>query len=160
MNRLHSRRNNKDCWFFGVSIVLVIAVVSHFGGTIFYVNRTASMPMGIYVKLKDDVVVDGDVIVFRHPHQKNNLIKYVLKMGAGEYCFDELGSVWLDGNPIAEINIEKFSNAYLNQSNCHLIEPGEIFVMGDHQNSYDSRYFGTIKKSNVIAKVTLLYEFN
>ena len=118
------------------------------------------MPIGIYLKLSDYTVVPGDIIVFRHPHQKNNLIKYVIKIDSGEYCFDGHSGFWLDGNPIAELDIQKVVLRYLDQSSCHPIKGGEIFLMGDHPNSYDSRYFGTIKKSAVIAKVMLLYEFN
>lgn len=37
------------------------------------------------------------------------------------------------------------------------IPPGEFFVMGDHEDSYDSRYFGFVKRHDILARLLPLW---
>ncbi len=38
-----------------------------------------------------------------------------------------------------------------------VIPPGKFFVMGDHERSYDSRYFGFVELSNIVARARALF---
>lgn len=146
-------------WLIFAISVLAFALVTQSVGKVFFLNRTQSMPMGIYIKHGLDKIVIGDVIVFRKAENKSDLIKYVAAISPLEFCIDENGAFWVAGFPVAQINIEKYPSAAPDQSRCHRLLDDEIFVLGDHPNSYDSRYFGPIKYRDVIARLALLWQF-
>lgn len=33
------------------------------------------------------------------------------------------------------------------------LEPGQVFLMGDHQNSYDGRYYGPVSEQQIVGRV-------
>lgn len=125
---------------------------------IFFINRTASMPRGLYLVDRKKYNQIGDIIVFKSNEFNGNLIKYIAAVSGDRYCFDEAGALWVNEIPIAQKNIEKYSQPFLAQSICHILNEGELLVIGDHENSYDSRYFGPIKKNDVIATAKLLWQ--
>lgn len=124
---------------------------------IFFINRTESMPQGIYLKRSHEGFKIGDIIVFNSSVFKSNLIKYVAAISSNEFCIDENASFWIYEIPVAQKNIEKYPQDIPNQSICQTLKPDELLVLGEHSNSYDSRYFGPIKKSDVIASVKLIW---
>ena len=53
------------------------------------------------------------------------------------------------GNPLQNVNINR------------KLQPNEIFVMGDHKRSFDSRYFGIINTNDIkIQKVREILTWN
>jgi signal peptidase I len=154
------QRTNAKLWWaiFAISVLCFIITIEIFG-QIFFINRTESMPRGIYVKRTKSNIEFNDVIVFYFNEFKGNLIKHVAAISPSEFCFDEEASLWVDGFPIAQINIEKYPGKKPNQSQCQRLMADEILVLGDHPNSYDSRYFGPIKLKSLVAQVELFWEF-
>lgn len=144
-------------WFVIVFIMATLSLIVQSVSPMFFINRTLSMPPGIYVKITSKYCEIGDIIVFNISFAKSSLIKYVVASNGSEYCFDESGSLLIDGFAIAQKNIEKYPQTLIAQSTCHQLSPDELLVIGDHENSYDSRYFGPIKKQDVIATVKLLW---
>jgi signal peptidase I len=67
------------------------------------------------------------------------------------------GVIYIDGNPIEkDYNAGSSSPQYTGQT--FKIGKNEVFVMGDNRNnSYDSRYFGAIQKSDIFGKVVMIY---
>jgi signal peptidase I len=128
-------------------------------GTIFFVNRTASMPRGIYIKTNEKKLNKGDIIVFNSSQFNGKLIKYILAIPEAEFCLDEKGTLWVDNIPSAQRNIKKYSSSINEQSVCQHLESDEILVIGEHPESYDSRYFGAVKKNGIIATVKLILPF-
>jgi signal peptidase I len=128
-------------------------------GKSIFINRTTSMPLGIYLKQAHEGIKKEDIIVFNVNVFDGNLIKNVAAIFPGEFCIDENAFFWVDGIPLAQKNIEKYPDNNLNQSICQMLKPDELLVLGDHPDSYDSRYFGPIKKSDVIASVKLIWSF-
>lgn len=143
-----------------LSIVLFFWVLLLFDSQIFFINRTASMPRGLYFVVRKNNYETGDVIVFKANVFKGNLIKYISAVHGDRYCFDETSFLWVNTFPIAQKNIQKYPQLINEQSICHPLSPDELLVIGDHENSYDSRYFGPIKKHDVIASVKLIWPFN
>lgn len=139
-------------------IALAAAVAIQSIGLVFFMNRTASMPQGIYVKNGINCWDIGCVIVFKINAYKSNLIKYIAGIGGDQYYFDETGSLWINGNLVAQKNIEKYPQPLIEHSICQQLNADELLVIGDNENSYDSRYFGPIKKQEVIATVKLLWQ--
>lgn len=117
------------------------------------------MPIGIYKKVYLSNSNIGDIIVFKSDSYKSNLIKYVAGLSGNEFCSDENGDLWINGIPSAKNNIKKYPQGLLDQSSCQTLKPDELLILGEHPDSYDSRYFGPIKTNQVIAKVKLLWSF-
>ncbi len=128
-------------------------------GKVFFINRTDSMPRGIYIRRDLDKIENGDIIVFRKAEINIDLIKYVSSVGPSEYCIDQNLTLWVNEISVATINTEKYPTERPDQSKCLPLLNGEILALGDHPNSYDSRYFGPVKISDVVARVELLWPF-
>lgn len=143
---------------FTFSFSLLLLAIGQIG-QIFFINRTASMPTGIYKRLDLLRSNIGDIIVFKTDSNRDNLIKYVAGIVNDEFCFDESIDLWINGIPVAKNNIEKYPQSLPDQSTCQILNPDELLVLGEHQDSYDSRYFGPIKTNQVIAKVKLILPF-
>lgn len=129
------------------------------------INDTESMPLGLYQITEDENVnVDkGNLIVFNIPQKHERLLKKVIAVENDHVVVDQEG-VHVNGILLANSKIFFFDSKghpltpmFLNK---HL-EQNEIFAMGDHIQSYDSRYFGTVyMQANNIKKVRLLYSWS
>lgn len=115
------------------------------------------MPIGIYKKLSKNNYEIGDIIVFYHEYKRGNLIKYVSGLSGDRYCIGDDGTFWINEIPQAVLNIQKYGQ--FDQSICYQLKQGEALVIGEHPDSYDSRYFGPIREEKIIAIVSLLIEF-
>lgn len=114
------------------------------------------MPVGLYLTILDNSYNIGDIIVFYSDIKKCNLIKYVLAIEGDEYCVEDGKALWLNDLPQAVLNIQKYGQNLYNQSFCKILKKGQILVLGEHPDSFDSRYFGPINEKQIISKVTLL----
>ena len=126
-----------------------------FFGEIIFLNQTASMPIGIYIKSSSDKFEIGDVIVFYSEAKNSNLLKYIAGYEGHKYCFDFENTLWVNGFPIAQKNVAKYPEKLPAQTLCQTLKKDELLVLGEHPDSYDSRYFGPIKRQQVIARVEL-----
>lgn len=155
--------NKKKIFRKGWAIFTVIALIClpslEFFGQIIFLNQTASMPTGIYIKKSKDKLEIGDIIVFYSKETKSNLLKYVAGYDGYEYCLDFENTLWGNSFPLAQKNIAKFHEEKPTQSLCKTLKKDELLVLGEHPDSYDSRYFGPIKRQQVIAQVELALEW-
>lgn len=150
---------NKAGWVIFIIFLVFIAVVPSLDRTIF-LNRTRSMPMGLYVKIDKNKYDVGDIVIFKHKERNDILIKYVAAISPNQFCIDADAALWVEGKPVAQINIEKYPQVSSEQSKCQQLQPDEILVLGEHPDSFDSRYFGPIKIDQVIAEVWPLWLFD
>lgn len=125
----------------------------------FFINRTASMTRGIYIKKSPIKIKTGDIVVFTINGFRTNLLKYVAATEGTEYCFDLNATLWVDKISVAQKNIQKYQDEIPNECSCYRVKKNQLLVLGDHPDSYDSRYFGPIDLKDVIAQVKLLYAF-
>jgi len=159
VSSLAKRTGSKFGWLIFAIGVLGFITGTEIIGKIFFINRTESMPRGIYLKQAQTKLKSGDIIVFYFDEFKSNLVKYVVGVASSEFCIDQEAILWLDSFPVAQLNIEKYPSKKPDQSQCQRLATDEILVIGEHPDSYDSRYFGPIKLERIIAKVELLWEF-
>jgi signal peptidase I len=111
----------------------------------------------------------GDIVVFKSVEEpEKNVVKRVIGL-PGESVHIEKKQVFIDGEPLAEpyavFNDPVASNgsdAYSNFRGDNMMErvipDGQFFVMGDNRdNSYDSRFWGTLPGKMVRGRANLVY---
>ena len=101
----------------------------------------------------------GDIVVFRAPPSENcgtavdDLVKRVIGV-PGDTLTSKGNTIYIDGKALKET----WSHTEpLGKPIGHVyVKSGQYFVMGDnHSDSCDSRYWGTVPRSDIIGKVFL-----
>lgn len=151
------KKRSRRRWLLPVFALLMgLPLLSTFGPLVF-LNRTPSIAKGFYIKKISKNISIGDVLVFYEDDKNNKLIKYVAGQAGDEFCIDYRGTIWINGLFAAQINIQKYGDFSLSQSRCETLKKGNWFVLGEHPDSYDSRYFGPIEASQIVARVELAF---
>jgi signal peptidase I len=177
--RLFGPKNHKTRlireWVVIVAVALVASIVIRS-----YVFQTFYIPSGSMeptLMIGDRIVVDklsvdfgsinrGDIVVFRAPPAENcggepvtDLVKRVIGV-PGDTLSSKGNTILVNGKPLKEAwsHWEPLGAAI----NPTTVKPGNYFVMGDnHNNSCDSRYWGTVPKSLIIGKAFVrIWPFN
>ncbi|WP_462304831.1 S26 family signal peptidase [Campylobacter fetus] len=108
------------------------------------INTTKSMPIGIYQTYNNDNILTGDIVTFNY--QNVNFLKKVVAV-AGDYVEIKDSKIFVNHKLIKDSQIFKFDsnhNALPTLSFSGVLKNNEIFVLGEHIKSFDSRYFGVI----------------
>jgi signal peptidase I/conjugal transfer pilin signal peptidase TrbI len=126
------------------------------------VTLTPSLKHRIYwLNRNSDKVVRGDYVLFRHKElsarmglKKTEDVMKILGCNEGDlltvdaekkfYCNGE----YLVRAKVISLKGEPLQHFVFNGT----IPNGFMFVMGQHKDSYDSRYFGFVDKSRILAK--------
>ena len=126
-------------------------------------NLTPSVPMGLYLTLHRSPA-RGDVVLIEPSPQirafaaargyvsaRQFLLKIIAAATGDRVC--RLGSaVWINGHIRAWArSIDRVGRALPTWHGCRALRLGEVFVLGSHQASFDSRYFGPVRTPNVVA---------
>jgi signal peptidase I len=161
----HKSRLLKE-WLLIVVVALVASlVIRSFVFQTFYIPSGSMEPT---LMIGDRIVVDklsvdfgsinrGDIIVFKAPPAENcggepvtDLVKRVIGI-PGDHLSSQGNTIYVNGKPFQEAwtHWEPLGPAITPIT----VKPGNYFVMGDnHNNSCDSRYWGTVPKSLIIGK--------
>lgn len=153
------------------SILFIIIIILKFLSNFFIINITKSLPIGIYKKINKENIEVGDYVLFKikdkeilnimlNNHYIFNSNENILKkvVGIENDIFttkkDDLFFKILFKNG-KRINIIKEKDSLGRQlpqiKEKIIVKNGEIFVMGTHTNSFDSRYFGTIYIKDILS---------
>ena len=124
--------------------------------------------LGLY--LKKNFIVGGikrnDIVIFEHEnnsYEDKLFIKRVIGLPNEKVEIKENGSIYINEEKIKQdyLDLEQNTNTYqiINSERMELIlKEDEYFVLGDNRgNSYDSRFFGPIKKDVILGKLCLIY---
>lgn len=158
-------------------IVVVVAVAAALLLRLFVV-QTFYIPSGSMtptLKVGDRILVfklaydfhsiqRGNIIVFNAPSKvaascdttDKVLVKRVIGL-PDETISDRGGVVYIDGRPLHETYLPKHDpSTYTAPFGPVHIPPNHYFVMGDNRTqSCDSRYWGTVKRSDIIGQVVM-----
>jgi signal peptidase I len=108
----------------------------------------------------------GQIVIFRPPydHNKTDLIKRVIGL-PGETIDIHNGSVWINGKKLEEkytTGPTEVPDRYELLAPFHgfplTVPENQYFVMGDNRgNSYDSRYWGCVPRSEILGTPVTIY---
>ena len=102
----------------------------------------------------------GDIVVFMPPavtSSKDPYIKRIIGVPGDHIIVNAEGYVSVNGVALNETYVSLISNATYQPKDI-IVEPGHYWVMGDNRPaSSDSRFFGTVSRSEIIGKATLVY---
>lgn len=150
-------------------LIIFIGIILKYSGFNYIINVSPSLPEGIYsLSSIDREIQEGDFIVFLIPEKEREIIyryldeksvKTLLKKVVGlENDSFEVEERKLIGKVIVKNKEEVLGlvsdydtkGRKLKHIENITVGKNEYFVMGTSERSYDSRYFGTIKKESIL----------
>lgn len=136
--------------------------------------HTPSLPLGLYVRTLDASAV-GSIIAFRVPKvaidykrsigervEPDFLFMKPVIAGPGDHvCHLQLGSLELNGKPIADVVAEdRLGRPLPVWQGCEVLGPGRYFTLSDYvPNSFDSRHYGPIHTADILGVYRPLLTF-
>ena len=108
--------------------------------------------------IKRDVgeIKRGDIVSFKAPYEDNKYFTKRIIGLPGDFIELKDGKVYIDGELLEE-NYTKGETWYLTEDNL-VVPEGRYYVLGDNrEHSSDSRYFGTIEKSDMVGKLFIKF---
>ena len=133
---------------------------------VFVWNRTASAPMGLYMRLdwpEERPLTPGTRVllgpdsragrwIIEHGFAGNGwpIIKTIRAIPGDEICRTD-ALVSINSEPVAKAMSGTSSGIALPVwEGCRRLQPGEIFLLNDHPRSLDGRYFGPARTEEII----------
>jgi len=123
----------------------------------FVINESRSLPRGLY-RLSDAPIVKGAIITIAPPAAATaylerlsappdvRLLKRVAAEGGDLVCRYEAG-LEVDGVTLGVARHDQQGRLLPQWRDCRVLAPGELLVLGDSPDSFDSRYFGPVQRS-------------
>jgi conjugative transfer signal peptidase TraF len=127
------------------------------------INETISMAKGAYVRVADVTMLKrGDIIALpmtssakayltkelAYP-DKTLLIKRVAGLSGDVMCRRGT-TVTINAQTVHAFRRDRFGTLLPYWGGCHVLLEQEVFLLGDHPSSFDSRYFGPVTKDQLI----------
>lgn len=145
--------------------LLVLNTLGIYTRKCFVLNISSSIPIGIYKVDKSIDFKKGDIITFSTKNYSDILnysgsiknvtfSKYVVGI-SGDYIRIENNKIYINNKKKGNIFKVDGLNNKLPQlkEKKYIVKVDEVFVLGTNDKSFDSRYYGCIKKSDVIYKL-------
>lgn len=126
-------------------------------------NRTASMPVGLYVLSAAPTLERGMVVAYapsaaeatflethRYTGRGWPLVKRIAALEGDEACRHE-GHIYINGKLAAQARFFDSAGRPLpGWSGCRHLKQGDVLLLADHPQSVDGRYFGVQDKSRIL----------
>lgn len=158
----HKKKINKGLLVFWILFVIIITSYLIFT-KLFWFNISPSIPLGIYREIKIDNINKGDIVVFK---MDENFEKYSsTKNMKNILAAKEVVAVYNDKLEVQNdhlfVNGEDYGEYIKGIKRAELkISKDGYWVLSKEKYSLDSRYFGEIKKKDILKKVKLVYRVN
>ena len=93
------------------------------------------------------------------PDEAAKLVK-IIAAGPGEVVCRLGARVWVGGhNPVWALRTDTLGRPLPDWSGCRRLRPNELFVLGRHSGSFDSRYFGPVNRHSVLSTLRPILAF-
>jgi type IV secretory pathway protease TraF len=140
--------------------VLALGPPAQLGSPPLLVNESQSLPKGLYVR-SGLALRHGDVVALRQPAAAR---PYLASLGApaevrllkrivateGEPVCRRGGNVELPGRRLPAPATDRRGRPLQPWLGCRRLAAGEVFLAGDTLASFDSRYFGPVRRAEVV----------
>jgi conjugative transfer signal peptidase TraF len=149
----------------GILVIAALSVlaIAPLAASRLIVNLTPSVPVGVY-RIEHRAPARGDFVLLAltpkyrdiavargYLRQEQHLLKNIAAMDGDQVCRRGL-AVWINGHIRVWLRRTDGSGRTLSGwQGCRRLRNGELFVLGTDRSSFDSRYFGPILRSDIIA---------
>lgn len=155
-----------------IRIILGIVIGFYFLQANYGWNNSPSMPTGIYKKLQLDDIKKGDIVILKIPenaeqyiHGRNYLpqsTRKLLKRVAGvpkDNIEIRDNKLFINNVYVKEIKERDTRGFPLPKIEGSILRENEYFLLGDEENSFDSAYFGAVKREQILNKAEKIIDF-
>ena len=145
--------------------LLVLNILGIYTRKSFVINISSSIPVGIYKVDKSTDFKRRDIVTFStkkykdildYPGSIKNITfsKYIAGI-SGDYIRIENNKIYINNKEKGNIfKVDELNNKLPQlKEKEYIVKEDEVFVLGTNDKSFDSRYYGCIKKSDVIYKL-------
>lgn len=147
-----------------VPVATAAAVAAALPGPIVIQNPSPSIPQGYYLRT-GEAPATGRIIAFRIPDQgrpyaaehmppliRAGIIKRIAAQAGDTVCTTGAEGLSINGRHVAPIVAnDRLGRPLPHWRGCRALEKGEFFVYsGRIPNSYDSRYYGPVRSTDII----------
>ena len=131
-------------------------------------NASASAPIGLYW-LDNRPIERGDYVLVRVPERVRNLVeergylppdvplvKRVVGLNGDRIC-RRFGEISIDGLVVATAKRRDGQGREMpDWHGCHILTEHSVFLLQDHPQSFDGRYFGPVDRRLIVGRATRL----
>lgn len=122
---------------FFVSLIVVSAGLDQV--TVVY-SPSDSLPYRTFLELKPIKPLLGQYAYFESPWYDGRVIKKIVGKEGDELVYDGQGNLWVRGQRIGKARTQAKDGRRLTPIKAGVIPQGMVFVKGEHERSFDSRY--------------------
>ena len=161
--RFREQRKSKIFVLFVISLIVIGSVLHFVCGKLLYCNMTNSAVRGLYAAAPNQNLARGDYVIVRLPEGIESLhvdagfrlLKRVRGFPGESYTVDE---EYLRTQDDSYRIYHKDGLPQL-KTGAYIVPSGTLLLLNDTDDSFDSRYLGTIEESQIDKKVFLLLSY-
>lgn len=148
-----------------VTLALALGVLTQTVTPPVLINESPSLPQGLYWRAWGATPTVGSVVAIAQPPRVRAylsglglpgevlLIKRVAATGSDDVCIAGQ-TLRTPSGRYAVRDRDRIGRALPVWSGCRRLDPGELFLLGDTETSFDSRYFGPVDRADVLGVYT------
>lgn len=137
-----------------------LAWASQFTPTLAVINESASLPRGLYLRTPGARAERGAIVAVPAPPSARpylsrlgapagaRLLKRVAAVGGERVCADQ-DHLQTPGRRVSVPRHDRRGRTLPAWRGCRRLDPDELFLLGDTTTSFDSRYFGPVRRTEV-----------
>lgn len=124
---------------FGAIIGFAVIAWAKDHASILY-SATNSLPYNYFLELKKVTPIKGQYTVFNSPWYGGKVIKEIAGVSGDVMKYDAEGNLWINDQLIGRPKEKSLDGRTLTPLEPGIIPKGFVFLKGDHERSFDSRY--------------------
>lgn len=145
---------------FTLFVLGVVALVARAAPAFALINESPSLPEGLYLLRPGAAVTRGAVVAVDPPAPAQaylsqlgapttRLLKRVAAIEGDRVC-RQAGAVRIEGRVAPVLERDRRGAVLPGWRDCRRLAAGEVFLLGDTPTSFDSRYFGPVRRQALV----------